>query len=105
MGYQQASVATETIAAVLNGGQGFVLAAGLTAVLASATLSTAVGSFTGGDLVMAQGLLLQLWGPLQFLGWFYRELRQSLVRSKLSDIIHCITLSFSSDPQMIRPIK
>jgi hypothetical protein len=27
---------------------------------------------TGGDLVMASGLIVQLWAPLQFLGWFYR---------------------------------
>jgi len=37
------------------------------------------GAVTAGDLMMIQGLLLQLWAPLQFLGWFYRELRSALV--------------------------
>ena len=58
------------------GAQGVILAIGLTAVLA---LAASTSAFTAGDLIMAQGLLTQLWGPLQFLGWFYRELRQSLV--------------------------
>ena len=50
-GYQQAAVATENVAAVLNAGQGFILSAGLTAVLAFAALLSPVGSFTAGDLV------------------------------------------------------
>ena len=51
VGYQQASVATESVAAVLNAGQGLVLAGGLTAVLAAATYSSPLGTFTAGDLV------------------------------------------------------
>ncbi|KAK9857626.1 hypothetical protein WJX84_005358 [Apatococcus fuscideae] len=77
VGYQKASVENEKIYAGLNGGQSVILALGLTGVLIAA--ATSAGTFTAGDLVMAQGLLLQLWGPLSFLGWFYRELRQSLV--------------------------
>lgn len=50
-GYQQAAVATENVAAVLNAGQGFILSSGLTAVLAFAALLSPVGSFTAGDLV------------------------------------------------------
>ena len=112
---QKASIKTEGISATLNAGQSVILSIGLTAVLAVAALGSQGTTMTAGDLVLVQGLLLQLWGPLQvssalllrvspglgtspeciaryktwslnrstyvlqFLGWFYRELRQSLV--------------------------
>ena len=74
--YQKATVRLEVASASLNCGQAIVLAVGMTACLIAAVRQPMV---TTGDLVMIQGLLLQLWAPLQFLGWFYRELRQSLV--------------------------
>jgi len=74
--YQKASVKLEVASATLNCGQAAVLAVGMTAALLVAAGDPRV---TTGDLVMIQGLLIQLWAPLQFLGWFYRELRQSLV--------------------------
>eukprot|EP00191_Tetraselmis_sp_GSL018_P021394 CAMPEP_0177593098 /NCGR_PEP_ID=MMETSP0419_2-20121207/8937_1 /TAXON_ID=582737 /ORGANISM="Tetraselmis sp., Strain GSL018" /LENGTH=548 /DNA_ID=CAMNT_0019084059 /DNA_START=514 /DNA_END=2160 /DNA_ORIENTATION=- len=76
VGYQKAALDTEKLSAMLNGGQGAILGLGLTAVLLAANWG---GAATAGDLVMVSGLLLQLWGPLQFLGYFYRELRRSLV--------------------------
>ncbi|KAL4440595.1 hypothetical protein ABPG75_003596 [Micractinium tetrahymenae] len=86
--YQRSVVRLDYAAAALNAGQAFILAAGMTGVMLAAALTpgvvtgaagAAAGAITAGDLVMIQGLLLQLWAPLQFLGWFYRELRQSLV--------------------------
>ncbi len=74
--YQKATVRLEVASASLNCGQAVVLAAGMTSCLLAAVRQPMV---TTGDLVMIQGLLIQLWAPLQFLGWFYRELRQSLV--------------------------
>ena len=85
--YHEAALGSERASSALNAGQAVILAAGMTGVLASAALGVGRGGleFVGpiservGDLVMANGLLLQLWAPLQFLGFFYRELRQSLV--------------------------
>jgi ABC-type transport system involved in Fe-S cluster assembly fused permease/ATPase subunit len=74
--YQKATVRLEIASAALNCGQAVVLAVGMTACLVAAVHQPMVST---GDLVMIQGLLIQLWAPLQFLGWFYRELRQSLV--------------------------
>lgn len=78
-GYQSASIATERVAATLNAGQSVVLSLGVTVALVISLVVTTPGKVTPGDLVMIQGLLTQLWYPLQFLGWFYRELKQSLV--------------------------
>ncbi|KAL6753645.1 hypothetical protein V8C86DRAFT_448357 [Haematococcus lacustris] len=77
--YFKATVHTERLAAVLNAGQAIILAGGLTAIMVTALQVGKGGAVSAGDLVMIQGLLLQLWAPLQFLGWFYRELRSALV--------------------------
>ena len=85
--YHEAALGSERASSALNAGQAVILAAGMSGVLVTAALGIGrgglevVGPITQrvGDLVMANGLLLQLWAPLQFLGFFYRELRQSLV--------------------------
>jgi ATP-binding cassette subfamily B protein len=37
------------------------------------------GRFTPGDIVWINGLLLQLFRPLDMLGWVYRSIRQGLI--------------------------
>jgi ABC transporter ATM len=78
-GYQSASLEAERLSAALNAGQAFILSVGIAAVMALAGLKVARGVTTVGDLVLANGLILQLSGPLQFLGFLYRDLRQSQV--------------------------
>lgn len=78
--FQTATNKTERLAALLNGGQAIILAIGMCSAMFSAVILGRGGmGATPGDLVMIQGLLLQLWAPLQFLGWLYRELKNSLV--------------------------
>ena len=86
-GYHEAALGSERASSLLNAGQAVILSTGMTIILSCAALGMwkvepTVGASLAsrvGDLVMANGLLLQLWAPLQFLGFFYRELRQSLV--------------------------
>ena len=76
--YETAAVRNEMSLGYLNIGQSFIIAAAVTALMALAAEGVAAKTLTLGDLVLINGLLIQLYVPLNFLGMVYREIKQSL---------------------------
>ena len=68
-----------TSLSVVNIGQGGIIAVGLVLVMTAAGTDIQEGSLSVGDFVAINTFLLQLYLPLNFLGWVYREIRQGLV--------------------------
>jgi ABC-type transport system involved in Fe-S cluster assembly fused permease/ATPase subunit len=86
---EDASVASEVSLAWLNGGQAFIIACGVTAMMGLAARGVADRSMTLGDLVLVNAYLIQLFIPLNFLGTVYREIRNALTdMEKLFGLLH-----------------
>ena len=77
--YQKAAVKSQVTLSGLNIGQGFIIAAGLIGVMLLAAIGVRDGTMTIGDFVLVNTFLIQLYLPLGFLGFVYREIKQSLV--------------------------
>ena len=77
--YETASVKSQTSLALLNIGQSLVISLGLTAVMLMTARDIIEGRLTLGAFVMANTYLMQLYQPLNFFGFVYRELKQGLV--------------------------
>jgi ATP-binding cassette subfamily B protein len=62
----------------LNAGQALIVAASLTWMMVLAARGVAAGAMTLGDFVAINAYLIQLFVPLNFLGFVYREIRRAL---------------------------
>jgi ABC-type transport system involved in Fe-S cluster assembly fused permease/ATPase subunit len=76
--YEMAAVKNNTTLSLLNVGQGAVIAVGLTTVMLMAGKGVVDGRMTMGDFVLVNSYLIQLYLPLNFLGYVYREIKRSL---------------------------
>lgn len=62
----------------LNSGQAFIIAVAMTVMMFMAAQSVIANHMTLGDLAMINAYMIQLFIPLNFLGFVYREVRRSL---------------------------
>jgi ABC-type transport system involved in Fe-S cluster assembly fused permease/ATPase subunit len=62
----------------LNGGQASIIAIAMTSMMALAAYNVAQGNMTIGDFVLINAFTMQIFMPLNFLGFVYREIRGSL---------------------------
>jgi ATP-binding cassette subfamily B protein len=76
--YETAEVKNEASLGVLNIGQSVIIALAVTLLMILAAQGVVNKRLTLGDLVLVNGLLIQLYIPLNFLGMVYREIKQSL---------------------------
>ncbi len=76
--YERAYVRSETTLNMLNSGQAAIIAVGLTLVMLLAGQGVTQGHMTVGDFVLVNTYLIQLYMPLNILGFAYREIKQGL---------------------------
>ena len=76
--YERASVSSRSSLSLLNIGQATIIGVGLAVLMGMAGSGVMAGAMTVGDFVLVNTYLLQLYMPLNFLGFVYREIKQAL---------------------------
>jgi ATP-binding cassette subfamily B protein len=77
--YERNSVSSYVSLAVLNSGQGFIFSMALMVVMILCVIDIREGRNTIGDFVLLNGLMIQLYQPLNFMGMVYREVKQAII--------------------------
>ncbi|WP_324805925.1 ABC transporter ATP-binding protein/permease [Sphingomonas sp. LY29] len=77
--FTRAAVRNETSLAWLNVGQSVITNLMMAGAMGFTVWGWSEGRFTPGDVVLVNALLMQLFRPLDMLGWVYRSIRQGLI--------------------------
>ncbi|MEA3538629.1 MAG: ABC transporter ATP-binding protein/permease [Pseudomonadota bacterium] len=77
--YASAAIKSENSLAALNIGQSLITNIMMAGAMAYTVWGWSQGKFTVGDVVLVNTLLMQLFRPLDMLGWVYREIKQGLI--------------------------
>lgn len=77
--YETAAIRSSRTLSLLNIGQGAIISVGLVAVMAMAGYGVIHKTMSLGDFVAVNAFLIQLYMPLNMLGFAYREIRNSIV--------------------------
>jgi ATP-binding cassette subfamily B protein len=76
--WEASAIKNQVSLSFLNAGQGTIIALGVSLLMALAAYGVAHRSMTVGDVVLVSAYLTQLYAPLNFLGFVYREMKHSL---------------------------
>jgi ABC-type transport system involved in Fe-S cluster assembly fused permease/ATPase subunit len=77
-GYERSAIRIWTSLGFLNFGQALIFYAGFLIIAIMAITGVMNGTLTLGDFVLLNTFLMQIYRPLNFIGFVYRELRQGL---------------------------
>jgi ATP-binding cassette subfamily B protein len=76
--YEKSAIRIWTSLGFLNFGQAVIFYAGTVIIMVMAALGVMNGQLTLGDFVLLNTFLMQIYRPLNFIGFVYREIRQGL---------------------------
>ncbi|RXZ42107.1 ABCB family ABC transporter ATP-binding protein/permease [Crenobacter cavernae] len=76
--WEESAIKNQVSLSMLNAGQGLIIASGVTLLMVLAAQGVTSGEMTVGDVVLVSAYLTQLYAPLNFLGFVYREIKHSL---------------------------
>jgi len=76
--YEKAWSQSEVTLNGLNAGQQVIIAIGLSIIMLMAAYGVAAGRMSVGDFVLVNTYMIQMFIPLNFLGFVYREMKQGL---------------------------